>query len=93
MNRKIKPIKRRSRVKRERDPIPWKYCVLTLICGLIFVAGFFTAARLHFSSIDYGFKNSALRKDLGKLENEKRRLILHREIALSSISKTAEKIG
>ncbi|MEZ5345109.1 MAG: hypothetical protein R2681_06075 [Pyrinomonadaceae bacterium] len=93
MNRKIKPIKRRSRVRRERDPIPWKYCILTLVCGLIFVAGFFMAARLHFSSIDYGFKNSKLRKELDKLDNEKRRLVLEREMALSSISKTAEKIG
>ncbi len=93
MNRKIKPIKRRSRVRRERDPIPWKYCILTLVCGLIFVAGFFMAARLHFSSIDFGFKNSKLRKELDRLDNEKRRLVLRREMALSSINKTAEKIG
>lgn len=93
MNRKIKPIKRRSRVQRERDPIPWKYCILTLVCGLIFVAGFFMAARFHFSSIEYGFKNSKLRKELDRIDNEKRRLVLQREMALSSISKTAEKIG
>ncbi len=81
--------------KRERDPIPWRYCLMTLFCGLFLVVGFFFAARQHFSSIDYGIKNSKLRKQLDELEGEKRRLILEKEIALSpaEIKKSAKKIG
>jgi hypothetical protein len=78
-----------------RDPIPWKYCFLTLACGLMLVVGFFFAARSHFSSIDFGIKNSKLRKQIEELEADKRRLLLSREIALSpaEIKKAAKKIG
>lgn len=78
-----------------RDPIPWKYCFLTLGCGLILVVGFFFAARSHFASIDFGIKNSKLRKQIEELEADKRRLILSKEIALSpaEIKKAAKKLG
>ena len=78
-----------------RDPIPWKYCLLTLGCGLILVVGFFFAARSHFASIDFGIKNSKLRKQIEELEADKRRLILSKEIALSpgEIKKAAKKLG
>jgi len=79
----------------ERDSIPWRYCFLTLGCGLILVVGFFFAARQHFSSIDFGIKNSKLRKQIEELESSKRRLILAKEIALSpaEIKRAAQKIG
>ncbi|NNE98424.1 MAG: hypothetical protein HKN25_05310, partial [Pyrinomonadaceae bacterium] len=54
MKKRNLSIQRKSRVRRERDPIPWNYCLLTIACGLILVLGFFAAARQHFSSIDYG---------------------------------------
>jgi hypothetical protein len=59
------------------------------------VAGFFFAARSHFSSIDFGIKNSRLRKQIEELEADKRRLLLSKEIALSpaEIKKAAKKIG
>src|SRR4028118_1094065 len=81
--------------KREGDSIPWRYCLMTLFCGLFLIVGFFFAARQHFSSIDYGIKNSKLRKQIDELESEKRRLILEKEIALSpgEIKKAAKKIG
>lgn len=94
-----KPIARnvtkKDRIKREKDPIPWRYCLTTLACGLFLVAGFFGAARQHFASMDLGFKNSELRKQLTKLEDENRRLMLSKEIALSpgEIKKSAQKIG
>ena len=93
MRKRNTALKRRSKISRECDPIPWKYCLLTLVCGLILVGGFFSAARLHFSSIDYGIKNSKLRNEIKKLKEEKRLLILRREVMLSGISKTARKIG
>lgn len=82
-------------IKREHDSIPWRYCLMTLLCGSFLVVGFFFAARQHFSSIDYGIKNSKLRKQIDELEAEKRRLILQKEIALSpaEIKKAAKKIG
>ena len=89
-----KPNKK-ERIRREKDPIPWRYCLTTLACGLFLVVGFFGAARQHFSSIDYGIKNSKLRKQVEDLEAENRRLLLSKEIALSpgEIKKSAKQIG
>jgi hypothetical protein len=44
----------------ERDMIPWRYCVITLIVGLILVVNFFMAARFHFKAI--GFATTAVTK-------------------------------
>ena len=54
MSRKTiaRKINKKERIRREKDPIPWRYCLTTLACGLFLVAGFFGAARQHFSSID-----------------------------------------
>lgn len=81
--------------KGEQNPIPWKYCLLTLVCGLFLIVGFFLAARQHFSSIDYSIKNSRLKKQIEELEADKRRMILAKEIALSpgEIKRAAKKIG
>lgn len=82
-------------VKRERDPIPWRYCFLTLVCGLLLVGGFFVAARQHFSVMDFAIKNAKLRREKESLESEQRRLYLTREISISpsEIKKAAKKIG
>lgn len=82
-------------VKRERDPIPWRYCFLTLFCGLLLVGGFFVAARQHFSVMDFAIKNAKLRREKENLESEQRRLYLTREISISpaEIKKAAKKIG
>ncbi len=96
MNRKkISPKNPTKKIHREREPIPLRYCLLTLTCGLILIVGFFFAARQHFSSIDFGIKNSRLKKQIEELETDKRRLILAKEIALtpSEIKKAAKKIG
>ena len=87
--------KNTKQIRRERDPIPWRYCFLTLICGLILVVGFFFAARQHFSSIDYGIKNSKLKKQKTELEDAQRQLLLDKEIFLSpsEIKKAAKKLG
>lgn len=97
MSRKIitrKPVKR-EKIRREKDPIPWRYCLTTLACGLCLVAGFFGAARQHFASMDYGIKNSNLRKQVEELQAENRRLLLSKEIALSpgEIKKSAKQFG
>ncbi len=69
--------------------------VLVVICAATLGSGFFFAARQHFSSMDFGMKNSRLRKQIDQLEAEKRRLILAREISMSpvEIKKAAKKIG
>ena len=96
MTRKKTPENKNSQRKtRDGNAIPWKYCLLTLGCGTILVVGFFLAARQHFSSIDFGIKNSRLRKQIENLEADKRRFILAKEIALSpgEIKKAAQKLG
>jgi hypothetical protein len=84
-----------ERVRRERDPIPWRHCFLTLLCGGILVIGFFFAARQHFSSISLGMKNSELRKQRDDLQTEQRRLKVSREVAFSptELEKAARNIG
>ena len=91
-NAKNQPYKK---IARERDPMPWRYCFLTLVCGLVLAVGFFFAARQHFSSMDYGMKNSKLRKQKDELEAARRQLLLNKEISLSpsEIKKAAKKIG
>ena len=78
-----------------RQPRRWPTRTLILVCGLTPVSGFFLAGRQHFSSMDYGMKNSRLRKQIDDLQAEKRRLLLAREISLSpaEIKKAAKKVG
>lgn len=89
------PSTKNEKVKRQRDPLPWRYCLLTLVCGLFLVGGFFYAARQHFSAVEYGIKNAKLRQQKEDLESEQRRLFLAREVSLSpaEIKKAAKKIG
>lgn len=81
--------------RREGDPIPWRYCLLSLICGVILVGGFFLAARQHFSAIDYGIRNAKLRQQKENLESDQQRFKLQKEVTLSpaEIKKAARKIG
>ncbi|MBK7393628.1 MAG: hypothetical protein IPI64_10070 [Chloracidobacterium sp.] len=89
MTKNRKAIQRKSEQKRGRT------YALILVCGLLVVSGFFFAGRQHFSSMDYGMKNSRLRKQIDDLESEKRRLLLAREISSSplEIKKAAKKVG
>jgi hypothetical protein len=84
-----------SKVRRQRDPLPWKYCLLSVVCGLILVSGFFFAAKQHFMAVDFGMRNADLRQRISKIKDEKRRLILTRARASSPgrIAKAAKKIG
>jgi hypothetical protein len=93
MKKRNTPIEKRGTEKGES--IPLKYCVLTLICGLLVVVGFFWAARQHFSAMDFGIKNAKLKQQKESLEAELRRLNLAKEIAQSpaEIKKMAKRIG
>ena len=69
--------------------------LISLICVAVVAAGFFFAARQHFATMEFGLKNSQLRKQVDNLEAERRRLILAKEVSLSpaSIKETASKLG
>ena len=87
-----------SRIRvRNMDETPkrWRTYLLMAICGTLLVSGFFLAGRQHFSSMDYGMRNSKLRNQVTQLEAEKRRLVLAREVSLSptEIRKSAKKAG
>ena len=90
----IRTRPRRKAVAPARD-VPWSFMLLVIVCACVVAMGFFFAARQHFTSMDYGIKNSKLREQLENLEAEKRRLLLAREVALSPISvrKAARGIG
>jgi hypothetical protein len=76
---------RRTKAAPAVKPVTWGSVILTLICASILAAGFFYAARQHFSTIDLGLKNSKLRKQIEDLESERRRLVLAREVSLSPV--------
>jgi hypothetical protein len=69
--------------------------LVSIICVAVVAAGFFFAARQHFATMEFGLKNSQLRKQVENLEAERRRLILAKEVSLSpsSIKQTAAKLG
>lgn len=84
--------------KRNQDKVVsrrWRTYALMFGCSLMLVTGFFLAGRQHFSSMDYGIRNSKLRNQVAQLEAEKRRLLLTREMALAptELKKAAKKIG
>lgn len=94
---KKKPYPERNveKIKREHAPIPWRYCALSLACAVIMVAGFFFAAKQHFSSVDYSMRNSDMRKAREKLEAQRLKLRVERvEVASpETIEKAGMKIG
>lgn len=73
----------------------WRMYFVIAVCIALLVAGFFFAGQQHFSSIDFGMKNSRLRKQIDDLEAEKRRLLLVREMSLApaEIRKAAGRTG
>jgi len=73
----------------------WQYYAVATLCCTVLVAGFFFAARQHFSSMEYGLQNSKLRRQLDELQSEKRRLLLNREVAISPVElkKSIRRIG
>jgi hypothetical protein len=75
--------------------LSWTFILLVIVCTCVVATGFFFAARQHFTSMDYGIKNSKLREQLRSLEAEKRRLLLAREVASSpvAIRKAARGLG
>ena len=87
-------IKRNNR-KTAAPQTRWRAYVLIFTCALLMISGFFFAGRQHFSWMDYGMKNSRLRKQIDDLQAEKRRLLLAREVQLSpaEIKKAAKKAG
>lgn len=96
MRKRNTPIAHPTNISsRDIGPLPWSYFVVIAICGYVLAAGFFLAARQHFTSMEFGMKNSQLRKQLEDLESENRRLLLAREISLSpaAITRTARNLG
>src|SRR3954467_2290988 len=96
MNKRNQARSRRANAKQTQSgPSRLRTYSLVSICILMLLSGFFFAARQHFSSMDFGMKNSRLRKQVDDLEAEKRRLLLAREISLSpaEIKKAAKRTG
>jgi len=94
INRNEQPAKKTATNQGDK-PRRWATYSLMAFCIMLLAGGFFFAAQQHFSSMDYGMKNSRLRKHIDDLEAEKRRLILAREISLSpaEIKKAVKRAG
>lgn len=88
-------IKRNSAKQKQKEQKRFRTYSLIVVCAALSVTGIFLAGRQHFSWMDYGMKNSKLRKQIEELEGEKRRLMLAREVSLSpmEIKKAAKKVG
>lgn len=85
----------KNQVHQERDGRVWWACVVGVIGGILVAAGFAYAAHQHFTALESGAKNVELRKQREQLKNERKRLMLERETALSPehLEKSALKIG
>lgn len=94
-DRNIRRPQARNVSTAEVTPLNWRYFMVLLICGCVLAAGFFFAARQHFTSMEYGINNSKLRKQLEDLESENRRLRHSREVSMSpgEIKKVARNLG
>jgi hypothetical protein len=91
----MKDAKKPRRNQNKKRPGSIRNYCLMLLCGAIVISGFFFAARQHFVSMDYGMKNSKLRRQLDELEAEKRRLLFNREVSVSpmELKRSAKKAG
>ena len=81
--------------KGRKEPLSWKFCITTILFGVILAAGFFFAASQQFFSMDYGIQNSRLRSEIEDLRSKNRRLRLQKEIALApaAIKMSARELG
>ncbi len=73
----------------------WKYLLITIVGAVAIASGLFFAATRHFSSMELGIMNAKLRNQLQELNNEKRRLELEREVAMTpnALKRTARTLG
>jgi len=95
MKSKKKTTSRSSRVRLERDPVPWKFALTAVFFAALLGFGFFWAANLHFVSMNIGIDNNKMRGQIDDLRSQNRRLTLLRETALSpqEIREAASRIG
>ncbi|QQS33399.1 MAG: hypothetical protein IPM50_02115 [Acidobacteriota bacterium] len=95
MNGRKKRTPRRTIKKRSRTRITPRAVIVICLLAAFLVAGTFFAAQQHFYVVDYGMKNSRLKKQIDDLEAEKRRLLLAREVALSpaELKRAAKRLG
>lgn len=94
MRKRSTPQKTITRKTHSQLPA-WQCYAMAAVCCSVLATGFFFAARQHFSSVDFGIKNSRLRKQLDELQSEKRRLLLTKEITMSptEIRRAARRVG
>lgn len=93
MTKRNPTIKRKT--KKSGRGGSFKYLLITVLCAVLVMAGFFLVAVQHFATVELGIKNSELRSKVEELEAEKRRLLLARETALSpaELARTAKRLG
>jgi hypothetical protein len=92
--RNVRRVQRAAPAQTQK-PLQMRVLLLTILCVAMVAAGFFYAARQHFATMEFGLKNSKLRKQVEDLESERRRLVLAKEVSLSpsQITRAAVKIG
>jgi hypothetical protein len=95
MEKQMNTFKTPNKNARPDQTQSWQYYATATVCCVVLVAGFFFAARQHFSSMEYGLQNSRLRRQLDELQSEKRKLLVTREVSLSPIElrKAVRRIG
>jgi hypothetical protein len=95
MEKQMNTFKTPIKNARPRKSPTWQYYATATACCAVLVAGFFFAARQHFSSMEYGLQNSRLRRQLDELQSEKRKLLVTREVSMSptELRKAVRRIG
>lgn len=79
--RRLPPIQRNTKIRRERDVRALSRLALLLFSALVLASGFVFAARQHFAAVHYGYESESLRNERKRLLEEKQRLLLEKEQA------------
>ncbi len=82
-------------IHRERDRRAFSLLSIMVCCGFVLATGFVYAAQQHFTAINLGYQNEALRRERTKLLEEQSRLLIAREQAAtpSRLENTARSLG
>ena len=81
--KRVPSKQRNSQIRRDRDVRALSRLALLLVCGLVLASGFVFAAEQHFAALDYGYKSEGLRRERGRLLEEKQHLMLTKEQAFA----------
>ena len=93
--RRLPQQQNNSNVARERDERADRRQLVLLVGGLLLASGFVVTIWQHFSAVQYGYKNEALRQEHARLlaEQQQLQLALDEAAAPVALERAARQLG